>query len=139
MKKGILIVFLSLFLIGCGIYPTPEIIVITVVVSPTLVLATNTPISTPTLAQKLSTPQLIEQAFATGEITEEYRLLYLAYALYEYESLPTQYRGNVGWEGTSVVIELYKAENDPSIICSMSSYVRNEFQRILKLESKSCN
>ncbi len=55
--------------------------------------------------QGLSTPELIDQAFARGEITEEERLLYLAYALYGYESLPTRLLSNVGWFGESVLEE----------------------------------
>ena len=39
-------------------------------------------------SRELSTPELIDQAYSRGQITEEYRLLYLAYALYEYKSLP---------------------------------------------------
>ena len=50
-----------------------------------------------------STPELIEQAFVNGEITAEQRLLYLTYALYDYESLPIQFHGTVGWSGTSYV------------------------------------
>ena len=93
------------------------------------------PTDTPTLVQEFSTPQLIEQAYAKGEITAEYRLLYLAYAVYEYESLPVQFRGDVGWRATSVVAELYEAVDTPSILCSMSPYVRSEFQRLLKPET----
>ena len=53
--------------------------------------------STPAQAgNKLSTPELIEQDFVTGKITAEQRLLYLAYALYDYKSLPSQYDSNVG-------------------------------------------
>jgi len=85
--------------------------------------------------QGLSTPELIDQAFARGEITEEERLLYLAYALYEYESLPTRLLSNVGWRGTSTVEELYEATNDPSVFCSMSPHVRSEFQRMLKSDT----
>ena len=55
---------------------------------------------------KLSTPELIEQAFASGEITAEQRILYLTYALYDYKSLPSQYLSNVGWSGTSYVQEI---------------------------------
>ncbi len=43
--------------------------------------------------EPLSTPALIEQAFAAGEITADERLLYFAYAVYEYESLPVRFRG----------------------------------------------
>src|SRR3972149_2075727 len=45
----------------------------------------------------LSTPALIDRALAKGEITAEQRLLYLAYAIFEYESLPAQFHGRGGW------------------------------------------
>ena len=82
--------------------------------------------------KKFSTPQLMEKAFVEDEISEEVRLLYLAYAIYEYESLPTRFRGNVGWRGTSTVEELNEAANSPSVLCSMSTDVRSEFQRLLR-------
>jgi len=41
-------------------------------------------------SQKFSTPDLIQLSFAKGEITEEERLLYLAYALSDSEKLPTR-------------------------------------------------
>ena len=89
--------------------------------------------------QGLSTPELIDQAFARGEITEEERLLYLAYALYEYESLPTRLLSNVGWRGTSTVMELENAISTPFVLCSMSPYVRSEFQRIFNLDAITCD
>lgn len=82
--------------------------------------------------RKLSTPQLIERAYDKGQISEEERLLYLAYAIYEYESLPKRFRSNVGWRGTSTLEELYKAANSPSVLCSMSPQVRSEFQRLFE-------
>jgi len=85
--------------------------------------------------QDLSTPELIGKAHARGEITEEERLLYLAYAIYEYESLPSRFRGNAGWRGTSTVMELHKAANSPSGLCSMSPHIRSELQRLLKSDT----
>lgn len=90
--------------------------------------------TTPTLVQEFSTLQLIDQAYSKGEITAEYRLLYMAYALYEYESLPIRFRGNAGWRGTSTVMELHKVISTPSVLCSMSPFVRSEFQRLFDLE-----
>ena len=82
--------------------------------------------------QELSTPALIDQASARGEITDEQRLLYLAYAVFEHESLPIRFRSNVGWRGTSILEELEEAANSQSVLCSMSPDVRSEFQRLLK-------
>jgi hypothetical protein len=98
---------------------------------PTSVQDLSTSIYTPT-AQDLSTPELIDQALARGEITEEERLLYLAYALYEYRSLPPQYLSNVGWFGEAAANELYKVVGSPAKLCSMSPHVRNELLRLVK-------
>lgn len=93
---------------------------------------------TPTLVQELSTPELIGQAYIKGEITSEERLLYLAYAIFEYESLPSRFRSNVGWHGTFILAELQEAANSPSVFCNMSPYIRSEFQRLLKPDT-ICN
>lgn len=85
--------------------------------------------------QGLSTLALIDQALDNGEITAEYRLLYLAYAVYEPESLPANFIGSVGWRPTMVVAELYESMNTPSILCSMSPYVQSEFQRLFNPET----
>lgn len=85
---------------------------------------------TGSLNQNISTPELIDQAYTWGFITEDERLLYLAYALYEPESLPVQYRSNVEWFGEATVEELQKALNPPEVVCSMSPHVRNEFLRM---------
>ncbi len=53
-----------------------------------------------------ATPELIEQAFAAGEISAEERLLYLAYAVYEPASLPERFESDTPWSGTGVVAEL---------------------------------
>lgn len=92
----------------------------------------TTPTDTPTPNQELSTPELIDQALARGEITEEERLLYLAYALYEPESLPARYRSEVGWFGDVAVGELIDAVDSPATLCSMSPNVRNELLRLVK-------
>lgn len=57
----------------------------------------------------LSTPELIEQAYQDGRLTAEQRLLYLAYALYDAESLPKAYHSNVLWFGTAYVAEIEEA------------------------------
>ena len=49
-----------------------------------------------TATARLSTPQLLAQAVARGEISADERILYLAYALYEPASLPAQFYSNVG-------------------------------------------
>ncbi|MCX6049737.1 MAG: hypothetical protein NT075_31950, partial [Chloroflexi bacterium] len=49
-----------------------------------------------TTTDKLATPLLIKQAFERGEITAAEQALYLAYALYEPQSLPAPFHSNVG-------------------------------------------
>lgn len=92
---------------------------------------------TPT-GPRLSTPALIDQALARGEITAGQRLLYLAYAVYEYESLPAQFRSNVGWRGTETVRELRMAADDPNVMCSLGADVQSELRRLLK-GGATCN
>jgi hypothetical protein len=88
----------------------------------------------PKLKPALDTPSLIQLAYDRGEITDEVRLLYLAYAIYDYESLPAQFRGNVGWRGTFVVPEVHEAANSQEVVCSMSPRVRSEFIRLFELD-----
>jgi len=88
-----------------------------------------TPIIPYQTSQELETPLLIQLSFDRGEITNEQRLLYLAYALYEPGSLPLQFRSNYGWFGEMAQYEL-EVLTDPSVFCSMSPYARSEFQRL---------
>ncbi len=80
-----------------------------------------------------STPQLIEAAYQRGEISAEQRLLYLAYAVYEYASLPEQFHSNAPWWGTQVVAEIKVAatemNSDPGL--SVSQPARAEIERLL--------
>lgn len=89
----------------------------------------------------LSTPELIDQAYDNGEITAEYRLLYLAYAMYEYKSLPTRLLSNVAWSGDGQVQELNEAVNSPAKLCSMSPHVRSELLRLITKtdDNTACN
>lgn len=95
--------------------------------SPTPALAAGEGPAAPAAA--LSTPQLIEQAFVRGEISAEQRLLYLAYAVFEHESLPPQFHSSTPWYGTAVVLELQQAAASPS--AAASSYVYSELERLL--------
>jgi hypothetical protein len=86
-----------------------------------------------TVEAKLSTPELIDKAFEQGEISADERVLYLAYAVYEYASLPAQFRSLVPWWGTKVVAEVYQAAglagSQPSI--PLSASVQAELERLL--------
>ena len=74
---------------------------------------------------------LIDQALAEGEISVEERLLHLAYAVYEYESLPAQFQSNVGWRGTEAVSEIRQAADTPAIMCNLDTSVQDELRRVL--------
>ncbi len=64
----------------------------------------------PNAGQKgLATPELIEAARASGRIDPDTELLYLAYALADYEKLPLEYRSNVPWHGTVPLLRLQKS------------------------------
>lgn len=66
-------------------------------------------LSTENDEETLTTPELIEQAYQRGEISKEERLLNLAYAVYDYNSLPLRFHSNTPWSGTQVVVELNQA------------------------------
>jgi|HigsolmetaAR201D_1030396.scaffolds.fasta_scaffold08492_3 hypothetical protein len=61
------------------------------------------------VSSELTTPALIEQAFQNNQITADQRLLYLTYAVYDYEKLPPQFRGKGGWSATMIVYEINQA------------------------------
>lgn len=80
-------------------------------------------------AENLSTPQLINRAFANGEISADERLLMLAYAIYEFESLPERYHSPVGWYGTQYVRELKESVNQ--VQSASVSAVQREIGRVI--------
>jgi hypothetical protein len=89
----------------------------------------------------LTTPELIEQAFARGEITAEQRILYLAYALYDYKSLPSQYLSSVGWFGDYYVGEVQAARKAAASGkgLSFSPTMETEFTRLLAQSATVCD
>ena len=87
---------------------------------------------------KYSTPDLIQSALARGEINEEERLLYLAYALGDSEKLPTRYIGKAPWSGTMIGLELYETVKSKEELCRLSSFTQSELRRIL-LEGATCD
>ena len=85
-------------------------------------------------SNKLSTPELIEEAFENGEINEGERILYLTYAIStkdNYELLPKKIQGNVPWDGAMVALEVNKTVSDPEVICGFELKIQNELQRIM--------
>lgn len=127
--RRIRIIILGFFLVsGClPVRATPNLFFTPTIenLQPANTLAPHTP-------YMLSTPDLINQALADGKISSEQRLLYLAYAVYEYESLPEAYQSTVRWDGTFVVRELRRAADSSQTICQMSPEIRREFQRLVK-------
>ena len=83
-------------------------------------------------SQKYSTPDLIQLAFARNEITEEERLLYLAYALGDPEKLPAQYYGKAPWSGTMIGLELYETVKSKEKMCRLSTFTQSELRQILR-------
>lgn len=89
---------------------------------------------------ELSTPDLIEQAFANGEITAEQRILYLTYAIYDFKSLPSRFYSNVEWEGTSYIQEINAVQNAVASGKAplFSTEAQAEFSRLSALASTVC-
>ena len=62
-----------------------------------------------TARQAPTTPEVIDQAFARGEISSDQRLLYLIYAVSDFGKLPVQFLGRAGWSATIAVREINQA------------------------------
>ncbi len=74
------------------------------------ILAAPPPPDEPLTAETTrTTPQLIEAAFQRGEIDRITADLYLAYALFDYASLPAEYHSPVPWDGTAVLLQLQQS------------------------------
>lgn len=78
----------------------------------------------------LSTPELIDKAFANGEITAGEHTLYLAYAIYDYSALPAVYQSSTPWRGTMIVADIKEAAASPQF-CAYSPEVQQELRRLL--------
>lgn len=98
----------------------------------TAALTQQPPSTQPSSMKDVSTPDLILQAFDRGEITGDQRLLYLAYALYDDELLPSEFHGDAKWDGTGEIIYLSKSANTSSVLCSMSPSARSELLRYIR-------
>lgn len=125
----IILVFVLLALTAYGAYWYTKNYLLIPLSRPTI---SNVPSETsqPNAARELSTPGLIEQAYSEGEITAEQRLLYLAYAVYDFSVLPTHFHSNVGWRGTSTVEELYATVATRNVMCKFSSATQAELRRL---------
>ena len=88
-------------------------------------------------SQKYSTPDLIQLAFVKGEITEEERLLYLAYALHDQDKLPARFHSNYPWGGTLIFLELRQAVISKTVMCKLSTFTQSELRQILR-EGATC-
>ncbi|OGG15511.1 hypothetical protein A3D77_06720 [Candidatus Gottesmanbacteria bacterium RIFCSPHIGHO2_02_FULL_39_11] len=76
-----------------------------------------------------STPELISCARLTGKITEEERILYLTYAVGDIEKLPSEYKSNAPWEGTSILIELNDIVSSDKPFCDFTQNTQNELRK----------
>lgn len=67
---------------------------------------------------QVATPGLLDVAVARGEISQEQADLYLAYALTDYEKLPSEYRSTTPWDGTLPLLHLQERTKTmrPSVI-----------------------
>ena len=88
-------------------------------------------------AARLATPRLIEQAFVRGEITASERVLYLAYALYEPQSLPAHFHSPVPWYGTQSVLEVQRGMS--SARAAAPAALRAELGRMNVLAATVCD
>ena len=97
---------------------------------------------------RMSTPARINAAFARGLIDAETRILYLAYAIYEPESLPPVFHGSTPWDGTFVVAEIHRIYQnmqapvfmrEPGLIDITSPLIRAELDRLLQDEGTYCD
>lgn len=83
-------------------------------------------------AEHLSTPELIEVDYKAGKITADQRLLYLLYAVYDYDALPRPYQSEVAWYGTQTVLELkQKYEEMDRNSMRPVGFLAAEFKRLL--------
>ena len=60
----------------------------------------------PAAPARVATPELIARAVELGSIDQESGDLYLAYALFDWERLPQEYRSDVPWDGTLPLLQL---------------------------------
>ncbi|MBX3009965.1 MAG: hypothetical protein KF832_00615 [Caldilineaceae bacterium] len=93
--------------------------------------------SEPAATTQLSTPRLIEQAFGRGDITADQQALYLAYALYEPQALPEQFRSKVGWHGTQAVLEVQTYMQ--RVHSATTDRVQQELSRMQTLAATVCD
>ena len=144
MENGLVMRFLLFTLLGvlllasCAVEPTPDETSNPVTPSPS---SPDQPDATlgysPSDGLPLSVPELLNAALERGVITSDQHLLYLAYAIYEPESLPEEYYSEAPWRGTLYVMELKQAANSTDILCAMPLETRKELQRLVT-ESATC-
>ncbi len=81
-------------------------------------------------AAAFSTPELIDAAYASGEIDAGERILYLAYAVYDYEALPAAFQSSTPWRGSMTVAEIKESVASPDF-CTFDPEVQEELQQLL--------
>jgi hypothetical protein len=136
IEKFFLLVVCGVILVGCASATlTP---VDSTLASSTGVPETETEKTAQTLQSELTTPELIDVALSRGRISATQRLLYLAYAIYEPDSLPEEYRSNAPWHGTMAVKEIYELISNREKFCAIEHDIQQEFRRLIP-ESVNCS
>jgi hypothetical protein len=79
--------------------------------------------------KSLATPELIDCARTAGKITKGQRILYLHYALDDYEKLPPEYKSNDPWEGTLIALNVSEAISSAAKFCTFSKEIQTELRK----------
>lgn len=80
---------------------------------------------------KFSTPELLDLARSRNQISESQRILYLAYAVYEYDSLPVQFQSDIPWQGSRIVAEIKGVIASTEKMCVLEVEVQEELRRVI--------
>ncbi len=86
-----------------------------------------------------ATPDLIDEAFNNGEITDGQRILYYAYSTYEPSSLPLQFKGHGLWCGTSTVGKVDETIHSVDKLCKFNPAIQAELRRLFSERVVKCS
>ncbi len=89
----------------------------------------------------MSTPELIQSAYEDGLISDEQRILYLTYSIYDYALLPEQFISPTPWDGTGVVFEIKNVYQElmQNVSTSVSADLKSELDRLLSPQTATCD
>ena len=89
-------------------------------------------------SHSMSTPDLINMDFQEGKISKGEQLLYMAYALGDFEKLPNKYHGNAPWHGTLPLLDLHEDLEDQQIVCAIEPDILQKLNETLDYLDISC-